>query len=99
MVTWTGAPVRIFAGARDDYDDRDPEACNEFVASLPEEARKHFSIHVYPGATHGWDQKDADFPEKIACKGNGCNVHNRANPGVTKQSIADLVSFFSETLR
>ena len=37
---WTGAPVRIFAGGRDDHDDRDPNACQEFIDSLPESARK-----------------------------------------------------------
>ena len=53
---WTGAPVRIFAGGKDDYDDKDPAACGTFVSSLPAAYRQAFSVQLYPDATHGWDQ-------------------------------------------
>lgn len=95
---WTGAPVRIFAGGRDDYDDRDPGACADFVAQVPAAFRSGFSVQVYPEATHGWDQKSASFQERAACKGRGCVNTNEANPQITRQSIADLVAFFRETL-
>lgn len=96
---WTGAPVKIFAGGRDDFDGQDPKACDEFISSIPADYQKIFSVQLYPDATHGWDQASAEFYDKIACKGNGCTNHNISNPAVTKQSIADLVSFFSATLR
>lgn len=96
---WTGAPVRIFAGGRDDYDDRDPKACDEFVARLPAADQSLFSVKVYPEATHGWDQQGAAFYEKMACKGRGCRNSNVADSELTQQSIGDLVEFFTQTLR
>jgi dienelactone hydrolase len=95
---WTGAPVKIFAGGKDDYDDRDPGACADFVASLPAAHRPAFSVQLYPEATHGWDQRSATFYENSACKGKGCWNHNDSNADVTRRSIADLVDFFRKTL-
>jgi dienelactone hydrolase len=91
---WTGAPVKIFAGGKDDYDDRDPNACQEAIDSLPESARKSFSVKVYASATHGWDQRSsATFYEPLACKGRGCNNSNLPDAQVTRQSIKDLIEF------
>jgi dienelactone hydrolase len=91
---WTGMPVRIFAGGLDDYDDRDPKACEDFVAEIPAEHRSALTVKVYPNATHGWDQPAAEFQERLACKGRGCVNRNIPNPSVTSQSISDLVEFF-----
>src|SRR5579862_5661294 len=89
---WTGAPVKIFAGGKDNYDDRDPNACQEAIDCLPESARKSFSVMVYPSATHGWDQRrGANFYEKIACKGRGCYNINAPDAQVAQQSIKDLI--------
>jgi uncharacterized protein len=44
--TLTGAPVLIFAGGEDDYDDSD--TCQKFIASLGEEARSHVSLNIIP---------------------------------------------------
>lgn len=94
--SWTGAPVRIYAGAMDDYDDKDPNACTDFVEALPESQRKAFSVRVFENATHGWDQRlPANFNEKLACKGRGCNNSNVPNPEATQQSIKDLIDFLS----
>jgi uncharacterized protein len=91
---WTGAPIRIFAGGRDNYDDRDPNACQEAIDSLPESARKSFSVIVYPSATHGWDQRrNASFYEGLACKGRGCFNVNAPDAQIAKQSIRDLIEF------
>ncbi len=92
---WTGAPVRIFAAGKDDYDDHDPKVCEELVSLIPEPQRAVFSVTLYPDATHGWDQPSANFFEKIACKGRGCMNHNVANSAVTAKSIADLAEFMS----
>src|SRR5215470_15411829 len=91
---WTGAPVKIFAGGKDNYDDRDPNACQEAIDSLPESARKSFSVMVYASATHGWDQRRSEtFYEPLACKGRGCNKSILPDAQVTRQSIKDLSDF------
>lgn len=96
---WTVAPVRIYAGAIDDYDDRDPNACQTFVNSIPASEQKSFSVRVFPDATHGWDQtRSADFFVKYACKGRGCLNRNWQNPEATKQSISDLIEFFAKAM-
>src|SRR5215471_4787393 len=96
---WTGAPVRIFAGGKDDYDDRDPNACQEAIDSLPESARKSFSVMVYPSATHGWDQRrSANFYAEIACKGRGCFNINAPDAQVARQSIKDLIEFLGAAM-
>ena len=96
---WTGAPVRIFAGGKDDIDDRDPDACQEAIDSLPESARKSFSVKVYASVTHGWDQRrSATFYEPLACKGRGCNNSNLPDAQVTRQSIKDLIEFLGTAM-
>ena len=96
---WTGAPVKIFAGGKDNYDDRDPNACQELIDSLPESARKSFSVIVYPGATHGWDQRrGGNWYEKIACKGRGCYNINAPDARVAQQSLKDLIEFLGTAM-
>lgn len=95
LTKWTGAPVRIFAAGKDDYDDRDPAACEEFVSLIPEPQRNAFSVTLYPDATHGWDQPNAAFFEKLACKGRGCMNRNVASAAITQKSITDLVGFMA----
>lgn len=99
MVRWTGAPVRIFAGGKDDYDDRDPKVCDELVSLVPEPQRKVMSVTLYPDATHGWDQPSASFFEKLACKGRGCMNRNVADAALTQKSIAELIEFVSAQAR
>jgi dienelactone hydrolase len=95
--TWTGTPVRIFAGAADDYDDRDPNACQDFVNAIPEGQRPAFSVQVYPDATHGWDQPvGANFFAKIACKGKGCYNVNSPDRKTTEQSTKEVIEFLSK---
>ena len=96
---WTGAPVKIFAGGKDDYDDRDPNACQEAIDGLPELGRKSFSVKVYASATHGWDQRrSATFYEPLACKGRGCNNSNLPDAQVTRQSNKDLIEFLGTAM-
>jgi dienelactone hydrolase len=96
---WTGRPIRIFAGANDDYDNRDPKACENAVSALPVAQQRGFSVQVYPDATHGWDQKKgATFFEKLACNGRGCNNTNQPNRQVTELSIKELTGFMSTNL-
>ena len=96
LTKWTGAPVKIFAGGRDDYDDRDPNACAELISLLSPTYRSIFSVQFYPQATHAWDQQSASFYDRSACKGRGCVNTNEASPEVTRQSIKDLLDFFGQ---
>lgn len=98
LTKWTGAPVKIFAGGRDDYDDRDPNACAELISLLPATYQPIFSVQLYPQATHGWDQRSATFFDRNACKGRGCTNTNEANPEITRQGIKDLIDFFRTPL-
>jgi len=98
LTKWTGAPVKIFAGGRDDYDDRDPNACAELISLLPPTYHPIFSVQLYPQATHAWDQQSASFYERSACKGRGCVNTNESSPELTRQSIKDLVDFFGKAL-
>lgn len=97
---WTGVPIRIHAGALDDYDDRDPRMCEGFVHALPESQRTFFSVRVYEKATHRWDthSNESGF-RQFACKGRGCMNHNVPNAEATRRGRADLVAFLSEVLR
>lgn len=96
---FTGKPVKILAAGLDDYDARDPKACEDFVSQIPEDSRKSFEVHTYLEATHGWNQKTRSFFEPIACKGRGCTNHNVFNPSVTAESNLVIVKFFVETLK
>src|SRR5689334_13147154 len=96
---WTGAPVRIFAGGKDDYDGQDANACQEAIDSLPELGRRPFSVKVYASASHGWDQRrGATFYEGIACKGRGCYNSNVPDADLTRQSIKDLIDFLGTAM-
>ena len=95
---WVESPMKIFAGSQDDYDDRDPNACNEFIESIPDPKQKAVtSVQVYAGATHGWDQTSRSFNEPVfGCKGRGCMNTNSNNPTVTARAKEDLLTFFNE---
>lgn len=94
---WIGSPMKIFAGTHDDYDDRDPNACREFIDAIQDEKQKSVtSVVMYEGATHGWDQQSRSFPEPIACKGKGCTNNNVNNPEITARAKEDLLKFLGE---
>lgn len=95
---FTGAPVTLFAAGKDDYDDRDPGACKEFVGTVDEKYRGAFQIVSYPEATHGWNQRSQSFFSETACKGRGCMNRNVFDSGVTEANTADVVRFFSAKL-
>lgn len=94
---WNGSRVKLFIGTRDDYDDGDVNTCSDFVAQIPNEARrKAFSIVKYEGATHGWDHGNTySFYAPTACKGRGCTNHNVSDPEVTRKPYQDVLDFFA----
>jgi dienelactone hydrolase len=94
---WIGASVKIMTGTMDDYDGRDPNACKEFIESIPDPTqRSQFSLIQFEGATHGWDQPSRSFFAPTACKGKGCTNTNTYNPEVTKKGLNEVLIFFSK---
>ena len=92
---WSGAPIKLFIGTRDDYEDRESNTCASFVAQITNEThRKVFSILKYENATHGWDHgKTYSFHARSACKGRGCTNTNESNPEITKKAYQDVLDF------
>jgi dienelactone hydrolase len=55
---WTGAPLQLQVGGRDDYDKADGGAtCRALIAGLPPEKQRQVELIVYPEATHAWEEK------------------------------------------
>jgi len=95
--TWVTKPLQIFAGTEDDYDERDANACKEFIAAIPDtQQREMTTIVQYQGATHGWDQQSRSFFEPGACKGKGCTNNNVSNAEVTLKAKQDLLKFLTD---
>lgn len=93
---WSHVPLKFFVGSEDNYDDKDPKTCQNFIDAIPDATQRSLSsVNVYK-ATHGWDQKTATFFEKGACKGKGCNNTNQSNPEVTAKVKEDLLKFINE---
>lgn len=95
---WSGAPIKLFIGTRDDYDDRDSNTCASFVSQISSEAqRKVFSIVKYANATHGWDHGNTySFHTSSGCKGRGCTNTNESNPEITQKGYQDVLEFMKE---
>jgi uncharacterized protein len=93
---WTHVPLKFFVGSEDDYDDKDPKTCQNFIDAVPDVIQRSLSsVNVYK-ATHGWDQKTATFFEKGACKGKGCHNTNQSNHEVTAKVKEDLLQFMGQ---
>lgn len=93
----TGAPVHILAGAKDEYEE--PDSCAKFLASLPPDSRKLFSLTVYPDAGHGWDTpRSRTYGDATACLGRGCNVNHERVEARAQESVQYALKFFNETL-
>jgi dienelactone hydrolase len=90
----TGAPVHIFAGEQDDYDE--PDTCQKFLDSLGDEPRKAFALTVYPGATHGWDGQGRGVTsyDPNGALGKGAQVRLYPDAHVAARSRREAVAFF-----
>jgi dienelactone hydrolase len=94
--TWTHVPLKFFVGTEDNYDDKDPKTCPNFIQAIPDvKQRSLSSVNVYK-ATHGWDQQTSTFYEKGACKGKGCYNTNQSDSEVTAKVNEDLYKFIDE---
>ena len=94
---FTGAPVLLLAGGKDQYDD--PDSCQQFIAALPAVAKSHFSLIYYADATHGWDQgRNNRVYTPSACKGRGCDVDYVSDLVTTGKARESVVDFFASKL-
>ncbi len=98
---FTGAPLTILAGGKDDYDSKKPSMCAEAVALMPDSRQKTMTkIHVFENATHGWDHGQTySFHEPLACEGRGCTNTNQSDPATTEAGKAMLLNVLREQLR
>lgn len=96
--SWVGVPVKILIGGEDDYESRDPNACNSFVEAIGDQTqRERFTVQLFPSATHGWDHgRTYSFRDPLACKWTGCENTNRSDQNITELGKASLLEFFSK---
>ena len=95
----TEASIRIYAGGKDDYEDRDPTSCDSMVKSLPIASQRQITVRLFEDATHGWDHGSTySFFTPSACKGRGCQNTNESRPDITQQGIADLIEFLGRAM-
>ena len=93
----TGRPIHILVGNKDDYDD--PDGCQQFLATLPAQARPQFSLTVYEGATFAWDSRFSSATYSAgARKGSGEIVNVIANPDFSHQSQEFAITYFRRNL-
>jgi dienelactone hydrolase len=94
-----GAPVFIQAGTADTYDE--PDRCTRLRESLPEPSRGLVDVHMYDGATHGWDRLEPDMTinDPFAHQGRGGPVAMLGDAKATEASVAAIVSYFSRVLK
>lgn len=90
----TGAPVHIFAGEKDDYEE--PDTCQKLLDALGGEPRKAFALTMYPGATHGWDGqgRGLTFYDPNAALGRGGQVRFYPDARLAARSRREAVAFF-----
>jgi dienelactone hydrolase len=94
----TGAPVRIFAGERDDYEE--PDTCRTLVERLPPESRPSVMLTIYPGATHAWDTRSGavNFFDPNAALGKGGRVRFFPDGKLADRSRREAAAFFADAL-
>jgi dienelactone hydrolase len=95
---WTGRPVHILSGGKDDYDGS--QGCRPFLDALPQVARRHVSHTLLPDATFAWDSRLGSAPyEASAHQGRGGIVTVVANEQLARQSRDFAVAYFLRHLR
>ena len=94
-------PYLLLFGEQDDYDADGGAACRTLVSGGSDAARRRGAIHVYPGATHGWDTiavGRVTYHSPSRARGRGGIGYVERNEAVTRDSIQRTVSFFRENL-
>lgn len=98
--SFTGAPVWLAIGDKDDYGT--PRDCPDFVESVSGAAQGKLSLTVYPGATHGWDVPGGASRtvfDPSANQGKGAQVRMFSDSRVANRSRAEAIQFFDQHLR
>lgn len=98
---FTGVPLTILAGGKDDYDNKKPTMCAEAVELMPDTRQKTMTkVHVFENATHGWDHGQTySFHEPLACEGRGCTNTNQSDPVTTEAGKVMLLNLLREQLK
>ena len=98
---WTGAPMLLLIGGKDDLDSADGgKNCRALVESLSPDKKEKFQLVVYPNATHSWDAKlpkPVTRFERFANQGRGGKVRIVPDAKVTAQARKATVEFFAKT--
>lgn len=95
----TGAPLLVLAGSKDDYDE-EPDSCQKMHAAIPDQLKDIVTVHIYPGATHGWDGPNSrTFDDPVSHMGKGGRVSTIADPAVAQDSRARSVQFFKTAFK
>lgn len=98
---FTGAPLTILAGGKDDYDNKKPTMCAEAVELMPDAKQRSMTkVHVFENATHGWDHGQTySFHEPLACEGRGCTNTNKSDPATTEAGKSMLLNILRDQLK
>jgi dienelactone hydrolase len=92
-------PLLLLAGEQDDYDADGGASCRRLVAAGGPPGRARAAIHVYPGATHGWEtQRPMTYRDPGANRGQGGNVRLQRDPATTADGTRRAVAFFQASL-
>ena len=98
---FTGTPLTILAGGKDDYDSKKPTMCAEAVELMPDARQKSMTkVHVFENASHGWDHgRTYSFHEPLACEGRGCINTNHSDPATTEAGKTMLLGILRDQLK
>lgn len=98
---FTGAPLTILAGGKDDYDNKNPTMCAEAVNLIPDSRQKSMTkVHVFENASHGWDHGHTySFHEPMACEGRGCSNTNQSDSATTETGKKKLLNILHEHIK
>ena len=93
---FTGAPMLIQTGDKDDYDL--PESCPTLVNNLSEHDQSLVKLHVYKSAFHAWDRLEPKWVvnDPFSHLGQGGQVTLAPNIIAAYHSRNRVVAFFSE---
>jgi dienelactone hydrolase len=92
-------PLLILAGAEDDYDADAGASCRRIAASGNPAAQARAEVHVFPGATHGWDTlRPANYRDPAAARGAGGMVRFQRSAAAAEDGTRRVVAFFQARL-
>lgn len=97
---FTGAPVMLFAGGKDDYGT--PDECQKFVDAVAPVAKELIRYQFYPDATHGWDAppgRSRTIQDPSANQGKGGSVRMFPDSNIAADSRAKAIAFFQSHLK